>query len=696
MMNRLLILATFLCGIATIALGSGTHLDEDPYSSSYTVAPDTIPDIDERFGDFLTTPTFNPFDLNDPDVIEQNVEFDPASRQYIITEKIGDDFYRPPTFLSFDEYLNFRQKQDQQSYFNELAGISSTGATGALDPIEQIDVKENLLERLFGGTEVDIRPQGNIDLTFGVNSSRTERPDLPERQRNLTNFDFNMNINMNVVGKIGEKLNLTTTYNTNANFNFDNQIKLDYNSDNFEGGEDAILQKIEAGNVSLPLRGNLIQGGQSLFGLKTELKFGHLRLTPIVSQQRSQRENIQIEGGSQVQEFEVREDEYDENRHFLLTFYNRDNFNRSLRNLPQINSLFKIKKLEVWITNDRNEVTDVRDIVALADLAEPNRLVSPDKVTQNPAWDKRDLVARDLLPDNSANDLYSRIVSRGEQVRDIDRAVSTLKNDFDLQQTRDFEKVSARKLQPSEYTFHPELGFISVNINVQPDQVLGVSFEYEYNGSIFRVGEMSINNSTVGTDTTDLTPKVLFVKMLKSTTQRTDVPTWDLMMKNVYPIGAFQVNQEDFRLDIFYDDPGAGQKRFLPETNIAGIPLLRIFNLDSLNTQGDPQPDGIFDFVPGVTINPRNGRIMFPVLEPFGEALALQINDEELRRKYVYDSLYRTTVFLAQESAEQNRFIIRGEYKSSVSSEISLGAFNIPPGSVRVRAGGQELVEGRD
>ena len=694
-MNRLLILTTFWCGIATFAMGSGRFL-ERPYSTAFTGMQDTIPDVDERYGDFLTNPQNNPFDLEDPDIVEQNVEFDPTTEQYIISEKIGDDNFRPPTFLSFEEYLDLRQKQDEQAYFNELAGISTEGGGGALDPIEKIDVKENLLERLFGGTEVDIRPQGNIDLTFGVNSSRTERPDLPERQRNLTNFDFDMNINMNVVGKIGEKLNLTTTYNTNANFNFDNQIKLDYNSDNFEGGEDAILQKIEAGNVSLPLRGNLIQGGQSLFGLKTELKFGHLRLTAIASQQRSQRENIQIEGGSQVQEFEVRADEYDENRHFLLTFYNRDNFNRSLQNLPQINSLFKIKKLEVWITNDRNEVTDVRDIVALADLGEPNRLVSPDKVNPNPNWGQRDLVARDLLPDNSANDLYSRIVSRGEQVRDIDRAVSTLKNEFDLQQTRDFEKVSARKLQPSEYTFHPELGFISVNINVQPDQVLGVSFEYEYNGSIYRVGEMSINNSTVGTDTTDLTPKVLFVKMLKSTTQRTDVPTWDLMMKNVYPIGAFQVNQEDFRLDIFYDDPGAGQKRFLPETNIAGIPLLRIFNLDSLNTQGDPQPDGIFDYVPGVTINPRNGRIMFPVLEPFGEALARQIDNEELRRKYVYDSLYETTVFLAQESAEQNRFIIRGEYKSSVSSEISLGAFNIPPGSVRVRAGGQELIEGRD
>ncbi|MCB0555968.1 MAG: cell surface protein SprA, partial [Phaeodactylibacter sp.] len=507
---------------------------------------------------------------------------------------------------------------------------------------------------------------------------------------------FDMNINMNVTGKIGEKLTLTTNYNTNATFNFDNQIKLDYNNDNFEGGEDNILQKIEAGNVSLPLRGNLIQGAQSLFGLKTELKFGHLRLTAIASQQKSQQENIQVEGGAQVQKFEVRADEYDENRHFFLSFYNRDNFERALVNLPQINTLFKLKKLEVWITNDRNEVTDVRDIVAMADMGEPLELVSPDKIEVNPTWNRRDLLDNKLLPDNAANNLYSRILAKGEDVRDIDKAVATLQSEFGLQQSRDFEKVSARKLRETEYTFHPELGFISVNINVQPDQVLGVSFEYEYNGNIYRVGEMSINNGTVGTDTMDLTPKVLFVKMLKSTTQRTDVPTWDLMMKNVYSIGAFQVNQQDFRLDIFYDDPGAGQKRFLPETNLAGRPLLRVFNLDNLNTQGDPTPDGIFDFVPGVTINPRNGRIMFPVLEPFGSALAREIDDELLRRKYVYDSLYQTTLFLAQESAEQNRYIIRGEYKSSVSSEISLGAFNIPPGSVRVAAGGQTLIEGKD
>ena len=698
-MTRSLLLFFLFIGIATSASFAfkGKTALKDPYAIQDFSTTDTIPDIEDRYDDFLNNPSYNPFDLDDPSAIEQNVEYDPESGQYIISETIGDEPYRPSTFLSFDEYLGLRQKQEERAYFDQLSGASSSeGGIGSLDPIAQIDVRENLLERLFGGTEVDIRPQGNIDLTFGVDYSRVDRPDLPERQRRQGGFDFDMNINMNVTGKIGEKLSLTTNYNTNASFNFDNQIKLDYNSDDFAGGEDAILQKIEAGNVSLPLRGTLIQGAQSLFGLKTELKFGHLRITGIASQQKSQRENIQIEGGSQVQEFEVFADEYDENRHFFLTHYNRDNFERSLENLPQINSLFKIKKLEVWLTNDRNEVTDIRDIVALADLSEPTQLVNPDAVDINPAWGRRDLLDNKPLPDNAANNIYSRIVSRGEDIRDIDKAVSTLQTEFDLVQTKDFEKVSARKLRESEYTFHPELGFISVNVNVQPDQVLGVAFEYEYNGNIFRVGEMSINNSTVGTDTSDLTPKVLFVKMLKSSTQRPDVPTWDLMMKNVYSIGAYQVNQQDFRLDIFYDNPGEGQTRFITETEIALQPLLRVFNLDRLNTQGDPQPDGVFDFVPGVTINPRNGRIMFPKLEPFGSALEERIADPLDRAKYIFNELYDSTIFFAQEAAERNRFIIRGEYKSSVSSEISLGAFNIPPGSVRVSAAGQPLVEGKD
>ncbi|MCB0641585.1 MAG: cell surface protein SprA, partial [Phaeodactylibacter sp.] len=571
---------------------------------------------------------------------------------------------------------------------------TSTGS-GRPDPISQFDIKNSLVDRLFGGTEVDIRPQGSIDLTFGVDFQNVENPALLERQRRQGGFDFDMAIQMDVTGKIGEKLNLSFNYNTQATFDFENPMKLDYNTDNFS--EDEIVKKIEAGTVSLPLRGTLIQGSQSLFGVKTELQFGRLRVTGVASQQKSERERITVKGGSQFQEFEVKADEYDENRHFFLSHYNRNVFERSLVNLPQISGLFRIQKLQVWITNDRREFENVRDIVAIADLGEPSRanMTSNNSAIQPPLMPAyRDITGQFGLPDNSANPIYG-LISDNPRASRVDRVVSELRRPpLSFQQARDFEKVSARKLKESEYTFHPELGFISVNINVNPDQVLAVAYQYTYKDSTYQVGQFADDVPSAGDSIQD--QRVLFVKMLKSTTQRVDVPAWDLMMKNIYSIGAFQVAREDFKLDIYYEEPAGGEKRFLPDTDIAGKPLLNVFNLDNLNVQGDPHPDGVFDFVTGVTINPSNGRIMFPVLEPFGSALANQISSPVDSARYVYQQLYDSTKVRARESAYLNRFKIRGSYKSSVSSDISLGAFNIPPGSVIVRAGGQTLIEGRD
>ncbi len=691
-----LVLTALLFSFSLFAFNKHISL-EDPYADIYTtVQQDTIPELKERFGDFLNDQPANPFDLQDPKIIEKEVEYDPETGNYIIYERIGNDYFRAPTYMTFEEYMEYRKKKEEQEYFQQLSGISrGKDGLSAIDPIAKFDVEKTIIDRLFGGNTVEIRPQGGVDLTFGFNYSRTDNPLLLQRQSRIFSPNFDMDIQMNVTGKIGEKLNLNTNYNTNATFNFDNQIKLAYDSDLFN--EDDIVKKIEAGNVTLPLRGQLIQGAESLFGLKTELQFGHLRLTAIAAQQNSERENILLEGGAALQEFEVRADEYDENRHFFLSHYNRAVFESSLDSLPIIQSLFNLENIEVWVTNDRNEVDDVRDIIALADLGEPVELVNPENVERFPDPIYREICDGEPLPDNRANKLYEEILARGDRIRSIDQAVAILQSsEFGLVQTRDFEKVSARKLRPSEYTVHPQLGFISLNINLRPDQVLAVGYNYTYNSRPLAVGEIANNFDNNNTDEDNPIPEVIFVKMLKSTTQQTDIPTWDLMMKNVYPIGAFRVGQEDFELDIYYEDPGGGNKRFLPETNLAGVPLIRIFNLDNLNSQRDPQPDGRFDFVPGLTILPENGRIIFPVLEPFGSSLARRITDPRLREQYTYQELYDQTIFQAREFPEKNRFIIKGEFKSSTSSEISLGGFNIPQGSVTVTAGGQKLREGFD
>ncbi len=676
----------------------------DPFGEQTTqVTTDTIPLID-RTGDFINNPAKNPFDLKDPAVIEQKVEYDVETGQYIITEKIGEDYFRAPTYMSFQEYVDYQAKQQEKDYFNSLAGVSTNddNISGKIDPIAKLqsEIENTLIDRLFGGTEVDIRPQGNIDITFGWDYQNVQNPILTRRQQRQGGFDFDMDIQMNVEGKIGEKLNLSTNYNTQATFDFENQLNLGYSTDAFS--EDEIIKNIEAGNVSLPLRGQLIQGSQNLFGLRTDLKFGYLSLSLLASQQKSQRENIRLEGGSQVQKFEVFADEYDENRHFFLSHSFRDNFESALRNLPQVNSLYKITRIQVWITNDRNATEQVREIVPLTDLGESERTWS---ITAPGSPVNKDIFGNGL-PANSSNELGDLLMDQNAHI--LDNVVGILQGaPYNFKQTEDFEKVSARLLSQSEYDFDPDLGYVSVNVNLQPDQVLGVAYEYIYNGRVFQVGEFA-NDATATQpdgDVCNTDPQnVLFLKMLKSSTPRVDLPLWDLMMKNIYNVGAYQVDEQEFRLDIFYQAPGRGDLRFIPEGELSRFPLMRLLNLDNLNILRDPQPDGVFDYVPGITINPRNGRVMFPVLEPFGDALAATIRErvqspaeaERIVQSVTYPMLYDSTVILAREFPEFNKFVLKGEYKSSVSSEISLGAFNIPRGSVRVNAGGQVLKEGID
>lgn len=658
---------------------------------------DTFPPIRERFGDFVTNPDQNLIDLKDPKVVTQEVEYDPETGYYIITEKVDNMFYRPPTYLTYNEYLEWRKKQDESDYINRLK--SRETASAGDNPIEEYKegVMTNLADRLFCGSEVDIRPQGNIDLTFGGDFQRIDNPILTEQQRRQGGFDFDMAIQMNVVGKIGEKLELSTNYNTQTTFDFDNQVKLKYRQDT-ECSEDDIVRKIEAGNVSFPLRSSLIQGTQRLFGFRTDLQFGRLKTSFVISQSQSQREELQIEGGAQLQRFEVMADEYDENRHFFLTHYNRDTYEENLRNLPQINSLFTISKLEIWVTNDRNVTEGVRDVVAFADLGEvdADRMNQPSRL--NGATEQgRDLTGR-RLPDNYSNTLYRDLLDNSG-ARDLNQTVATLQSDFNMVDAQDFTKIRARKLMPSEYSFHPQLGFVSLNVNIKPVDVVGVAFQYTYNGETYQVGEFA-QDLPISSDTLN----VMFLKMLKSTRARVDLPIWDLMMKNVYSLNAYQINSEDFRLDVLYQDPGGGEKRFFPTGPVASRPLLNLLNLDNLNRALDPIPDGQFDFVPGITINPQNGRVIFPVLEPFGSSLErefrLDPDDpstvDPSAQQYVYQQLYDSTVTRAQEFPEFNRFIIRGSYKSSVSSEISLGAFGIPEGSVTVTAGGAVLTEGQD
>ncbi|MFN0275975.1 MAG: cell surface protein SprA [Chitinophagales bacterium] len=657
-------------------------------NSFYYAVPDTgkkdslrYPISDNYSSDYFNN-DYNPFDIY-PSAIDDSVFYDPTTGEYLYTEKIGDEFYNNPQAISFEDFLDAELEKSIEDYWVERS--SGADLLGGQGTIPSLYTGSELLDRLFGGSTVDIRPQGNIELTFGGSFQNIQNPILTEDQRKQGGFDFNMDINANVLGQIGEKMKLTFNYNTSATFDFENQVKLEYT-----GFEDEIIQKIEAGNVSLPLTTTLIPGTQSLFGIKTALQFNRLTVTSILSQQKSQTQSIQIEGGAQKRDFEIFADEYDENRHFFLGHYFRNNYEKWLSTLPFVNSPIAITRMEVWVTNTTGETENTRDIVAFADLGEG------DSVYQSTAnGGNISILTPGGVPNNYANSLYQTL-SGNDAVRQLNTVIQTLQAPpFELLQQQDFEKVRMRKLNPSDYTYNSQLGFVSVNTSLQPDDVLAVSYEYTYLGQNFQVGEFS-SDLPPGVDTTN----VLFMKMLKSTSANTQIPMWDLMMKNVYSLGAFQVSNEDFHLDVYYQDPGGGLKRYIPANNstVNGKPLIRLMGLDRLNTNNDPYPDGIFDFVNGVTINTTNGRVYFPVLEPFGTHMRSEQmfgSDIEVER-FAYDELYNETKTIALQFPQFDRYVIKGEYKSSVSSEIYLGAFNLPKGSVIVNAGGQILTENVD
>lgn len=645
----------------------------------------------DRIADQYSTPgDGSPMFMKDPSNVSSDIEYDTEENRYNINEKMGELFYRNPSYLSFEEFVDQQFKNTTTEYWRQRASEDDKLNKKAFAP--KITVNSQIFDRIFGGNSIDIRPQGSAELFFALNVARNENPALPERQRKVTTFDFREQIQMNVIANIGEKMKLTTNYNTQATFDFENQMKIEYT-----GYEDDIIRKIEAGNVNFPLNSQLIQGSQSLFGIKTQLQFGKLSVTSVFSQQRGKSQTVDVKGGAQTTTFTITADQYEINRHFFLSQFFKDNYDRNLNQLNRISSPYNITRVEVWVTS-RSFVSSQnqqnRNIVAFADLGEylPD---SGQTLIDRPSGAPWNVVE----PSDSSNNLYDKLgVNALSQLRSISAASSILDPLCGTNQfcrTRNFETVeNARLLQPSEYTLNPQLGYISLNTAIEPNQVLAVSFEYTYNGRLHRVGEISTFNTNVsGT-------QALFVKLIRSTGFTPRFYTWDLMMRNIYSLGGYNVSQKDFRLDVLYqDDRIGGNINYIPEgcTSVQGIPLVRLLNMDQLNFNGDPQPDGIFDFVNGITINTQTGRIIFPVREPFGSYLRSKFcGNTALADQYAYDALYDSTKTAAQQQPEKNKFSLRGSYQASAGSDIPLNAINIPRGSVTVTAGGVPLKENVD
>jgi cell surface protein SprA len=621
--------------------------------------------------------TVYPMDNSVPSNIKSVVEYDAASGNYIFKTYAGNMEIATPYLMTGEEYRNYSAQKEIQNYWKEK---NASATVDNEDKFSVSDMKFSLgpADKVFGPGGLQVKTQGSAELLFGAKHNKVDNPAYTEAMRSNTTPEFDMKIQMNVTASVGDKVSFGLNYNTESTFDFDQKmVKLAY-----KGKEDDIIKNIQAGNVSMPLNSSLISGSTALFGVKTDLQFGKLSISAIASQQESETKTVSSKGGVQTTEFEVKADNYDENRHFFIGHYFRETYETALSNLPFVSSGVTINRVEVWITNKRANYDQSRNIIAFMDLGEAKR------IDNTALW--KNTASKDL-PQNKANNLYDN-VKMIPDVRNIQQTNAKLSEVYgnDIVGGEDYEKIeSARKLDPSEYTLNKELGTISLKSQLNPDEVLGVAYEYTQGGIVYQVGEFS-------TDAVN-TPDALIVKLLKSTAQSPQLALWDLMMKNVYYLGAMQIQSEKFILNVVYRNDSVGTNmQYLTEGNVKNKLLLRVMNVDRLDVKNNLNPDGKFDYVEGVTVLSSAGRIIFPVLEPFGSHLRRAIGNDAIADKYVFQELYDSTLVVAQELSDKNKFSLVGEYKSSSGSEIRLNAMNVPRGSVTVTAGGATLVENVD
>ncbi len=584
-----------------------------------------------------------------------------------------------PMIMNFNEFIKQQNKHAFYSMWqDELSKESNNGQSTFLNDLlsPNISIGVKGAGQLFGSDVITLRPTGSIGLTFGIAYNKIYNPALPPDLRGrYPTFKFDQDIQLGINGKIGDKLNVGINYNTNTMFDFQDQKKIEYTGD-----EDEILQRLEFGNVMFTTDNSLIQGSNTLFGVKSVLKFGRLTVESVISHRKGQAKTIEVKGGAVMNDFEIKASDYEADKHFFLNHYFRDIYEKSLKNLPVVASPIKITKIEVWVTNQTSDFDNARNIVAFQDLGEADKdIYAHNLIHQNPGQ---------KYPSNGLNDLYDNLTKNYSQIRDITK-VSALLNNLGFREGTDYIKLeSARKLDPKDYTVNYDLGYISLNFSLRPGQVLAVAYEYTLDGKTYKVGEFSTDVSS---------PDVLIVKLLRGPSSNPHVPMWDLMMKNIYSLDSWNISPDDFQLDVYYDDDRTGNMiNYLPEGKIKNEPLLRVFNLDRADQQNNPHPDGVFDFLKGVTIVPDKGEIIFPELEPFGKFLRKKIGNDRLADHYVYQELYDSTQYIAQQMAVKNKFYIKGRYRSSSGSEIMLNAMNIPRGSVKVIQGGRELQENVD
>ncbi len=581
----------------------------------------------------------------------RKVELDSTGENVIIKQYFGDKELSSSLKIPLDQYINMMLKETNKNDWEKLAykyelKSGKKDLSKLLSDITKIDIPLPSVSFLsiFGPPRISLRINGAVDIHGAWRNETTEGVTASLLGNTRNEPDFKQQVQINVNGTIGDKLKISADWNTERDFQYENQLKLKYT-----GYEDEIIQSIEAGNVSLQTS-PLVGGSEALFGIKAKFKMGPFTLTSIASQKKSEVEEVSVTGGSEKNKYEIHAYDYSRNHFFLDTVYastapDLNMFHKYYGNAnPVVIPFYRVKDLEVWkTTTARIDPQKERRGNAFIDL---NYRTGVDSTIQpyGPKWRQN---AGNPVPGKS--EIGSRFVLLTQDV---------------------------------DYDYNPDVGIINLKTQIQDDEALAVAYRIEGPpGSQDRYYGEFLRES--GSDTS-ATIVLKLVKPRKLQPGGTFAEAWRLQLKNIYPIGGRDIKKKGFKFDINYIVPGQE-----PVDNYNGQNLLQAFGLDTRDESGTGGPDGAFDWDPGRTILPKTGEIIFPVLEPFGKQFPL--SDKNL----AYQSVYDTTVTFAKQDKAKDKFILVGEYSALSSSVYNIG-FNVVENSVRVTLNGAELKEGVD
>lgn len=638
-------------------------------------------------------------DFSLPNPTRYEAFYDVETGMYFLYPKIGNTVIGAPTVMTVREYQDYVMITQLADYYREKSAnynvIFRKDQTEAQKKglIPAVLVKNKLFESIFGSNKIELIPQGFASFDLGGLYQKIDNPLILPQNRSNFAINIQQRIQLGLLGKVGENLQLRANYDTQSGFAFENRMNLVWQAkgtwkdlqskglnDPTTGGEDKIIKRVEFGNVNMPLSTGLIRGSQSLFGLKTEFQLGKTYGTMVFSQQQGEARNIVVQGGGALQTFKINAIDYEENQHYYLGHYFLNNYDNALLNYPLINSKININRIEAWVLEQGSgNLQDQKSIIGIRDLGE----------------------GTSGYPSNLQNNLYQNISNLGAGLRDPNTAYNTIKGqsfpnasgapEVYIDGEQFIFNRKARRLNPNEFTYDRQLGYLSLNQKLNDNQLLAVAYSYTVNGerTVYKVGEFSEESP------------VLITKLLKpNTTVKTTSPMWNLMMKNVYPINANQISQENFAANVYYNSPQNGKVNYLPGTNVQDINLLKLLNWDRLNLNNDLQNngtdtgDGLFDFVEGITIKSQDGKLIFTKSQPFGSYMQNVLGSSD--PQFVFTDLYTQQKQIAAQSNLALRYTIEGRFKGTQGSGIALGALNIPQGSVKVTANGVQLIEGQD